>query len=134
MKKLLFTILLLSTIALFLPGKVEPANIKDQISFGAQMAKKGNWFEAVYRWQKALESEPENYKLHNNLAVAYEALGKYEEAEKAYQSAMKYSKNNREIKENYKQFMKFYSQYKSSEKGPNEKEMDRSDSPVNPGD
>ncbi len=93
-----------------------PASVKDQISFGALMAKKGNWKEAIFRWEKALKHDPENYRLHNNIAVAYEALGKYEKADKAYQLALKYGKNNKRIQENYNLFRKLYDPQKSKEK------------------
>ncbi len=96
--------------------------MKEQINFGALMAKKGNWREAIFRWEKALEQEPENFRLHNNIAVAYEALGKYEKASKAYQSALKYGKNNKHVQENYNLFKKFYSNYRSNEKKSNEKD------------
>ena len=80
------------------------------------MAKKGNWKEAIFRWEKALRHDPENYRLHNNIAVAYEALGKYEKADKAYQLALKYGKNNKRIQENYNLFRKLYATHKSKEK------------------
>jgi Flp pilus assembly protein TadD len=130
MKKIFITTASLIIAASILTGTIESAGVKDQMSFAAQMAKKGNWHEAIYRWQKALESQPENFRIHNNLAVAYEALGKYGEAEKAYRNALKYGKNNREVKENFNQFMAFYSKLKNDGKGPDEKEMDRSSSPA----
>ena len=99
------------------------ASVKEQIRFGALMAKKGNWREAMFRWEKVLKKEPENYRLHNNMAVAYEALGEYENAEKAYQMALKYGKNNKRVQENYNLFKKFYSSYKRDKKKHDEKDQ-----------
>ncbi len=92
------------------------ASLEEQISFGAKMAKKGNWKEAIFRWEKALKSDPENYRLHNNIAVAYEALGKYEKADESYQLALKFGKNNKRIQENYNLFRKIYVSNKDKEK------------------
>ncbi|MEW5806467.1 MAG: DUF6340 family protein [Acidobacteriota bacterium] len=95
--------------------------MKSQMRFGAEMARKGNWREAIYRWEKALALEPENYRLHNNLAVACEALGRYEEAEKEYSKALSLGKNDKIVKQNYNLFMKFYADFKTTGKGSHEK-------------
>ncbi len=119
---------------LAIPAITRSATVKDQILFGAQMAKKGNWLEALFRWQKALEADPENFRLYNNCAVAYEALGKYEEADKAYREALKYSKNKKEIQENYYLFTRFYSAQKDDDRERYKKESDRNDTSPDDGD
>ncbi len=129
MKKRIVIAAFLIACALAIPAITRSATVKDQILFGAQMAKKGNWLEALFRWQKALETDPENFKLHNNCAVAYEALGKYEEADKAYRKALTYSQNKKEIKENYYLFTRFYSAQKDDDRERYEKASDRNDPP-----
>src|SRR5437867_13035995 len=60
---------------------MSPRQLREQISFGADMAQKGNWREALVRWKRVLEQEPNNPKPHNDLAVAYETRGAYSRAQ-----------------------------------------------------
>jgi len=62
------------------------------------------WKEAIYRWKRVIKIKPEDYKAHNNLAVAYEAIGKFELAEREYKTALKLSENNSYIEKNYENF------------------------------
>ena len=48
--------------------------VKGQIKFGVRAAKDDHWDEAIYRWRKALQLDPNNFMAHNNLAVAYEQM------------------------------------------------------------
>jgi Tfp pilus assembly protein PilF len=116
MKKFAFLTISFTLLFFLMMNEGYTASVKEQISFGALMAKKGNWKEAIFRWEKALKKDTENYRLHNNIAVAYEALGKYEKADKFYQLALKYGKNNKRILENYNLFRKLYAPQKSEEK------------------
>lgn len=124
MKNSVFLMFCFTLLFFLIMSEGYPASVKDQISFGALMAKKGNWKEAIFRWEKALKHDPENYRLHNNIAVAYEALGKYEKADKAYQLALKYGKNNKRIQENYNLFRKLYVPQKSKEKTTDQESQD----------
>src|SRR5437867_10386044 len=72
---------------------------KQQIRFGAEMAQKGNWREAIFRWKRALEHDASNPRLHNNLAVAYETLGEYLQAEEEYKAALRLDPHVREIRQ-----------------------------------
>lgn len=56
--------------------------------FAADMAKRGNWREAMYRWQQAAEASPGNPKVLNNLGVAHEALAEADQARAAYRRAI----------------------------------------------
>jgi len=56
----------------------------DPLSFAAEMAMKGNWREAMFRWRKAEKSDPDNPMILNNLAVAMEIRGQTEEAGEYY--------------------------------------------------
>jgi Tfp pilus assembly protein PilF len=77
-----------------------------EINFGIQAAQKNLWEEAVFRWKKAALSDPNSAAAHNNLAVAYEKKGLWEEAKKEYEIALKLSPKNIYIKANYDNFKK----------------------------
>ena len=77
-------------------------------SFGVEVASKGLWKEATYRWQKAVELDPRNPRAHNNLAVAYERSGKFEEALDAYETALELLPSNEQIRQNYELFREAY--------------------------
>ena len=78
----------------------------NQIKFGITAAQRGLWDEAVFRWKKAIQSNPNSAAAHNNLAVAYEMKGDWDEAKKEYAIALKLSPNNSHIKANFENFKK----------------------------
>jgi Tfp pilus assembly protein PilF len=51
----------------------------------------------------------------NNLAVAYEATGQFEQAREAYQRALRMQPDNRELRRNYSRFVEFYQSFKPEE-------------------
>ena len=69
-------------------------------------AQKNLWDEAIFRWKKTLESDPNSAASHNNLAVAYEKKGMWEEAKKEYEMAIHLSPKNEYIQSNYERFKK----------------------------
>jgi tetratricopeptide (TPR) repeat protein len=91
----------------------------EQINFGILAAQRDLWEEAFFRWQKAALSQPDSAPAHNNLAVAYERKGLWEEAKKEYELALKLSPKNSCIKANYDNFKKIY---EGSEKKEPDKE------------
>ena len=48
---------------------------KAQVEFGIDVAQKGLWQEAIFRWEKAAEIDPTYAAAFNNLAMAYEHEG-----------------------------------------------------------
>ena len=94
--------------------KSDKAEVTRQIRFGAEMAKGGNWREAIFRWQRALSLDPSNARLHNNLGVAFESLGEYDKADAEYRAALAAPDAPHEVTENHELFLKFYSRYKES--------------------
>ena len=83
------------------------ANLQsNQIQFGITAAQRGLWDEAISRWKKAVQSNPDSSAAHNNLAVAYEIKRNWDEAKKEYETALKLSPNNSHIKANFENFMK----------------------------
>lgn len=80
----------------------------DQLRFGIEAAKLDLWDEAIFRWKKVLQSDPNSASAHNNLAVAYEKKSLWEEAKKEYEQALKLRPNDKHINANYQQFIKRY--------------------------
>lgn len=85
-----------------------------QADFGITAADKGLWKEAIYRWKKALEIEPENAKYHNNLAVAYEANQEYKSAARQYRKALELAPDNEKIGNNYERFLEHHKDFGNS--------------------
>ncbi len=88
--------------------------------FGIKVALKGLWKEAAFRWEKALEEDPNNSNIHNNLAVAYENFGEYDKAFREYKIALQLDPGNYHIKSNFESFELFYQKLKKKEKNEEE--------------
>jgi Flp pilus assembly protein TadD len=83
------------------------AKPETQRQFGVRMAKMNLWREAMFRFQRAVQIEPENAMAHNNLAVAYEANGSFDDAAKEYREALRLDRSNQYIQKNYSRFVEF---------------------------
>jgi Tfp pilus assembly protein PilF len=77
---------------------------KDQVEFGIQVAQRGLWREAIYRWERATQLDPTYAAAFNNLAIAYEHEGELDKARGAYEKAVSLEPNNALIKQNYDLF------------------------------
>jgi Tfp pilus assembly protein PilF len=106
---------LLSLVTVTLLGPVPLAADESQLSFGVQMAKRGLWSEALFRFRQAEKTEPGNPRVLNNLAVAYEAVGLFDEALETYKAALKADPANRELRRNYARFIEFYQSFRPDE-------------------
>jgi len=80
------------------------ADAKSQVDFGINVAQRGLWREAIYRWQKATELDPTYGAAFNDLAIAYEHEGQLDKARKAYERAIELEPNNSQIQQNYELF------------------------------
>lgn len=85
-------------------------------SFGVEVASKGLWKEAAYRWERAVELDPQNPRAYNNLGVAYERSGKFEEALEAYETALELLPTNEQIRQNYELFREAYERKKRKDR------------------
>jgi type IV pilus assembly protein PilF len=98
------------TIALLLASLASPvyadarSDAKAQVEFGINVAQRGLWREAIYRWERAVEIDPTYAAAFNDLAVAYEHEGQLEKARQAYEKAIALEPNNTLIKQNYELF------------------------------
>ena len=77
---------------------------RSQVDFGINVAQRGLWREAIYRWEKAVELDPSYAAAYNDLAIAYEHEGQLDKARKAYDKALELEPNNTQIRQNYDLF------------------------------
>ena len=89
-----------------------------QRRFGVRMAKMNLWREAMFRFRRATQIEPENAMAHNNLAVAYEATGDFDAAAKEYREALRLDRSNEHIQKNYSRYVEFMQRGKKREAKP----------------
>ncbi len=102
-KTLVFTVVALAFVA-----AAAQAGPKDearaQVQFGIDVAQKGLWKEALYRWEKAVELDPQYAAAYNDLAIAYEHEGQFDKARQAYEKAMALDPKNTYVRQNYEYF------------------------------
>ncbi len=84
---------------------------KDEMKAGVRAGQRGYWQEALFRFQRAQAAEPGNAEVLNNLAVAFEALGRYDDALAAYKQALQAAPHDLSIRRNYARFAEFYTSY-----------------------
>jgi Flp pilus assembly protein TadD len=89
---------------------------KSQVEFGINVAQRGLWREAIYRWQKATELDPTYVAAFNDLAIAYEHEGQLDKARKAYEKAIELDPNNAQVRQNYELFKEINDRTSSKEK------------------
>jgi type IV pilus assembly protein PilF len=77
---------------------------KAQVEFGINVAQRGLWREATYRWEKATQIDPTYVAAYNDLAIGYEHEGQLDKARKAYEKALQLDPNNSQIRQNYELF------------------------------
>ncbi|MEP0774027.1 MAG: tetratricopeptide repeat protein [Acidobacteriota bacterium] len=82
-----------------------------EVRQGLQAASRSYWQEAHFRFSAAHRLEPDNPAVLNNLAVALEALGRYDEALQTYKRALELAPANRSIRRNYARFAEFYTSF-----------------------
>jgi Tfp pilus assembly protein PilF len=101
----LLTLVLAVVAATVLPASAEQRGAaKEQVEFGVQVAQRGLWREAIYRWERATQLDPSYAAAFNNLAVAYEQEGQLDKARAAYEKALALEPNNQLIKQNFDLF------------------------------
>lgn len=77
---------------------------KEQVEFGIQVAQRGLWREAIYRWERATQLDPTYAAAFNNLAIAYEHEGQLDKARAAYEKALAIEPGNQMIQQNFDLF------------------------------
>jgi tetratricopeptide (TPR) repeat protein len=112
---------LLALLACALPlasctGYGKPNQPSTELAFGVDMARRGLWSEALFRFHAAEKADPQNPRVQNNLGVAYEAQGDFEKALSYYKRALQIAPENREMRANYTRFVEFYQSFKAPDK------------------
>jgi type IV pilus assembly protein PilF len=120
-------------------GMAQPAaaadakkSVKTQLDFGVEMAQRGLWSEALFRFEQAGRQLPGDPRVLNNMAVAYEALGQFEKALEQYQNALKADPNNRDLRRNYSRFVEFYRAFKPDQQSDASLPLPEGDSAAKP--
>jgi tetratricopeptide (TPR) repeat protein len=104
---------LVAVLLLLAPGVSHAKDqASSQLAFGVDMAKRGLWKEALFRFQQAEKLEPENPRIQSNLGVAAEAAGQFDKALEYYQKALRLAPNDKGIRTNYTRFVEFYQGFK----------------------
>ena len=99
---------------------------KTELAFANKLAQDDLWKEANYRWTRLLKQGKESAAIYNNIAISFEEMGKFKEADESYRKALKLSPDNPTIKSNYNNFRRMF------KKDDNEKKKkDRKDKSVN---
>lgn len=102
----------LLAIVVCLPGcssaSGDAASAADQKAYGARMAERGFWREALFRFERASKLAPDDPEVLNNLAVACEAVGETARALAAYKRALELKPEDARIKRNYARFAEYY--------------------------
>jgi Flp pilus assembly protein TadD len=101
LKKIVFIV-----IAVLLMAGCVVNRYHSDFEFANRLVQEGLWQEAVFRLQKARADGNESAALHNNLAVALESLGRFEEAGHEYEAALKLAPGNEQIQSNFDKFKK----------------------------
>lgn len=90
---------------LLVPGPLLAEESSDrQVEFGLKVAQKGLWQEARFRFERAVELDPQNASALNNLGVALEQMGDFDGARKAYERALELNPGDLYIQQNYDLF------------------------------
>lgn len=76
-----------------------------RVSLGLTYLKNGNYSQAKFNLDKALEFAPRSANVHYGLAYYYQSVGEIEAAENAYQQAMDYDPHSPDIANSYGAFL-----------------------------
>jgi Flp pilus assembly protein TadD len=94
-------------------GDRDRKEAKAEMKWGFKAAKRGYWQEALMRFENANKLTPDSPRILNNIAVAQEANGMFEEALLTYQTALTINSRDDALRRNYTRFQEFYSTYVS---------------------
>ncbi len=94
---------LLASAAVTLPAEQEK-EAKKEIAFGIDVARRGLWREARFRFEQAAGMNPDSASAFNNLGVTLEQQGDFDKARTAYERALQLEPKNISIQQNYDLF------------------------------
>ena len=102
--RLLGLLLVLGTLGVAPVAADARDDARRQVEFGIEVAQRGLWREAIYRWERAVEIDPTYAAAYNNLAIAYEQDGDLDRARAAYERALALAPGDTFITQNYELF------------------------------
>jgi Flp pilus assembly protein TadD len=85
-------------------GRVPSASSEDELAFGIEVARKGLWNEARFRFERAVALEPGSAEALNDLGVALEQQGEFAKSREAFEKALKIAPTSVYILQNYDLF------------------------------
>jgi Flp pilus assembly protein TadD len=94
------------------------SDAKAQVAFGIDVAQKGLWREAIYRWEKAAQIDPTYAAAYNDLAIGYEHEGQLDKARQAYEKAVEIDPSNTQIRQNFELFKEINDRTASAKERP----------------
>jgi len=83
----------------------------EDMKWGFKAARRGYWQEALVRFQHANELTPDQPRILNNIAVAQEANGFYEQALLTYETGLSIAPGDKALQRNYARFKEFYASF-----------------------
>lgn len=87
------------------PARADNAkDAKKEVAFGIDVARRGLWQEARFRFEQAAAIDPESGSAFNNLGVTLEQQGEFDKARVAYERALQLEPKNVSIQQNYDLF------------------------------
>ncbi len=89
----------------------ETGDARAQMREGVRAAEKNYWQEALFRFERARDAKPDDVEILNDLAVALEAMGRYDDALATYKKALQVAPKNTVLRRNYARFAEFYTSY-----------------------
>ena len=104
-RRTVFALALVLVLGVATPRAQARADAKAQVEFGIDVARRGLWREALYRWQRAIDLDPTYAPAWNNLGVAFEQAGRFDEAREAYETALDLDPDDFRIADNYDLFL-----------------------------
>ncbi len=104
-RRTLITLALVLMLGGATPHGQDRSDARAQVEFGIEVARRGLWKEALYRWQRAIEIDPTYAAAWSNLGIAFEIEGRFDEAREAYETALHLDPSNLHIEQNYDLFL-----------------------------
>lgn len=105
---------------------VAAGRVGQTLDFAVEMARKGNWREARFRWEQAASSLPNDPRILNNLGVASEILGDPEAADGYYRRARELAPRSATIAENLARFQALQDESGQDDDQPLDQDVDLS--------
>lgn len=84
---------------------------RDEMEVGVEAGQRGYWREALFRFERAQKASPDDPEVLNNVAVALEAVGRYDDALATYKKALAVAPKNQTLRRNYARFAEFFTSF-----------------------